>query len=65
MEQKEEEALNFASAACRTSIGRSVSCTHVQQVWASLNKFFQLMALFGAMLGTCFGRKSQEACENV
>jgi hypothetical protein len=28
----------------RTSVSRSLSCTHVQQVWAPVNKFFQLRA---------------------
>jgi hypothetical protein len=62
MEQEEEEAAELASATGRTSVSRNPSCTHVQRVQAPLNKFFQLMALFGAMFETGNGREGQVAC---
>jgi hypothetical protein len=62
MEQEEEEAAELASATGRTSVSRNLSCTHVQQVQVPKNKFFQCMALFGAMFGTGYGREGQVAC---
>jgi hypothetical protein len=62
MEQEEEEAVELASATGRTSVSRSLNCTHVQLVLAPLNKFFQNMALFGAMFRTGFDREGQKAC---
>jgi hypothetical protein len=62
MEQEQEEAAELASATGRTSVSRNLSCTHVHQIRAPLNKFFQLMALFGAMFGTGYGREGQVAC---